>query len=471
MWKKMGRTEYALLLMTSYLLLMPLALAMSLQFTWVFYIGAGGCLALIKKNQWFEQNARYLYFFISIGMLTSYFDLLTYPLFTWGFPLLWWLVTGCRDITGWKRVKRVAASGTAWIAGYGLMWVMKWVAGSVILGRDLFGGAISEVFLRSGVREDAAMGLSDRLDVIYQNWLHYQYPVYFAVLLLWLLWAGFRALRYGWHSSRDSYAYLLTGCSGIVWYMVLADHTRIHHFFTYRIFNVSVMAFLLLLADSVLPGRDSSERQIRGKRGAAAVLLAGGIIWGAAAGCAFLAREEVRTTNAQHPAEMRELEPGGVLEYTFVPAFSKITNLCVCLEAEQPEGMLEISIAREGEVLWVENVELGDFVENSYRNVPVEWNLRPGEEYKIQYKVTGNDGLVRVTIVGPENEPLEEIGQVVLNGEQVSGQPAVIFSYWTHPLSKKRLLFLACSWFGVLAGTAVTGYTAAEELRRRKRKR
>ena len=39
---------WGLLMFTSYFLLMPLAMPLSLQFTWVFYIGAIGCFILLK---------------------------------------------------------------------------------------------------------------------------------------------------------------------------------------------------------------------------------------------------------------------------------------------------------------------------------------------------------------------------------------------------------------------------------------
>jgi len=462
--KRTGRTEHVLLLMTSYILLMPQALAMSLQFTWVFYIGTIGCLVLIRKNEWFEQNFRYVYLFVVTGLLTSYFDLLTYPLFTWGFPLLWWLVTGNRDITGLKRLWRVVISGIGWIAGYALMWVMKWAAGSLILGRDLFEGAINEVFVQSGTREDLTMDILTRLNAVYQNWRHYEYSVYAVILTAWLVWAAYKALKNGWHSSRDDYAYLLVGASSIVWYMALANHTAGHHFFTYRIFNVSVTAFLLLIVGSVIPYREDGGVQIRSKRGRRLTALCGALLSVAAGGCSFLAREEIPVTNAQCPSELMELSEGEALEFQFTPAYSRLRNICVCLSADKPDGALEISVSRQGETLYCETVDIERFEESDYDYVPVEWDLRAGESYTVCYTVTGNDGPVRLALTEPGNAPLQEIRQVVLNGEQTDGQPVVILAYWNRPIVKTRLLFLAFSWIGLLTGIAVTVYTALTEM-------
>lgn len=465
--KKTGRIEYVLLLMTSYLLLMPLALAMCLQYTWVFYIASISGLMLMWKNEWFEKNERYLYFFIVTGLLTSYFDLLTYPLFTWGYPLLWWLVTGNRDITGWKRVKRVIASGFAWIAGYAFMWIMKWVMGSLILKRNLFEDAIAEVFLRSGMGEGANLGITARLDAVYQNWLRYAYPVYFLILALWLLWVCFRAFRYGWHTSRDSYAYLLTACSSIVWYLVLVNHTTLHAFFTYRIFNISVTSFLLLLAGSVIPYRDKGEFYVRGQKRGRVTLAAGIILCIAAGGCFFLAREEIPVTNAYCSGLEKELDNGEMLEFSFVPTFSRIKNIGICLTADEMDGILEISVSHQGEVLYWEQVEISQFENGDIYYMPIMWKLHKGERYKVEYKISGNSSQVRLLVTEPGNEPLQEISGMTLNGMEQGGQPIIFIKYWNRPGIKKRFLFLACSWFAVWAGTMVTGGTALAVLRYR----
>ena len=94
---------HVLMLGTSWLLLNPSALSLSLQYTWVFYIAFGGTLVLLRKRAYFSSGLCYVYFFIAMGMLTSYFDLLTYPLLTWGIPLLWWTVLG-----GHREEKSVA---------------------------------------------------------------------------------------------------------------------------------------------------------------------------------------------------------------------------------------------------------------------------------------------------------------------------------------------------------------------------
>lgn len=455
--KKTGRMEYVLLLMTSWFLLMPMALAMSLQFTWVFYTGTLGCLVLVQRQEWFEKCHRYIYLFLILGLLTSYFDLLTYPLFTWGTPVLWWMVTGNKDITGFRRVRRVAVAGTGWIAGYAGMWVMKWVVGSVILGENLFEGAFNEVLLRSGAQEGGLYSdFYARLDAVYRNWRHYEYHLYFIVLAIWLIWVILKAFRKGWYLDRDCHAYFLIGLSSIVWYMVLSNHTAEHHFFTYRIFNVSIISFLILLVSSVLPPEERGTGHLCKKRDPRAAIVTVVVLCVAACIFPFLAREEICATNAQCPSEPKMLETGKMLEYGFVPAYSRIRNICICLEPDEPEGMLDIVVLKQSEIIYRENVELEEFAETGYTYLPVEWDLCAGEAYNIQYSVVGNSSPVRVAVTAPDSEPLKEFSQVVLNGEPVEGQPVVIITYWNRPIVKSRLIFLALSWLGILMSAVIS---------------
>ena len=60
---------------------------MSLQYSPVFYISVISTLFVFLKYDRYRE--RIFFIFLVSGMLTSFFDLLTYPLLTWGMPALW----------------------------------------------------------------------------------------------------------------------------------------------------------------------------------------------------------------------------------------------------------------------------------------------------------------------------------------------------------------------------------------------
>lgn len=179
---------YVLVLATSYVLLSSIAMPLGLQFSWVFYIAHIGTLILLLKTDFIEKNHRYIYFFMALGMFTSYFDLLTYPLATWGLPLVWWIVMTERDEKESFWTDRVVFSGVSWIAGYAGMWCMKWVLATLILGRNIFESAIGRTSYWSGLQQTEESALSGRLQAIYINWKHYEYKVYGVILAAWLIW-------------------------------------------------------------------------------------------------------------------------------------------------------------------------------------------------------------------------------------------------------------------------------------------
>ncbi len=83
---------YGISYLLMYLVLNPVSLAMSLMFSPLFYIMTIISIVLLRKWNYFIKGERYLYFFSLSGMLTAYFDLLSYPLVSLCIPLIIFLV-------------------------------------------------------------------------------------------------------------------------------------------------------------------------------------------------------------------------------------------------------------------------------------------------------------------------------------------------------------------------------------------
>ena len=204
------------------------------------------------------------FFFLIIGMMTSYFDLLTYPLITWGIPIVWWLIINEENLTAKKYLEQVILLGIAWIIGYGGMWFGKWILASIVLNKNIIVEALKEVLLRTSAYNEVTFSQSNRFYAIYMNWKHYNYKLYVFILLGWLCYWLTHGFFFGWSKlSREKYpAYLLIGCSSFAWYLVLMNHTQIHHAFTYRIFGISIAAFFAIVLESTNQ-KDHMIRNIR----------------------------------------------------------------------------------------------------------------------------------------------------------------------------------------------------------------
>lgn len=86
-------------------------------------------------------------------MLTSFLDLLTYPLYTWAFPLLLLILLSEDGQKALNYVKTVVVSGLGWILGYAGMWFGKWALAGWIVHRNVIQEAWKEVLFRSGSEE------------------------------------------------------------------------------------------------------------------------------------------------------------------------------------------------------------------------------------------------------------------------------------------------------------------------------
>lgn len=444
--------RYVCMLVSSYVLVMPFAVNLSLQFSWVFYIGMAGTFVLLSKHEFLEANSRYIYFFLVLGMLTSYFDLLTYPLFTWGVPLVWWLVMDDEPRTKGQWCGRVVATGLGWIAGYAFMWVMKWILATPVLGHNVFEEALNEVFFRSGALENEIYGLAGRLNAVYINWRHYEYKAYAILLAGWLLWWFLHIAAGKGTAGAKRHAYFLVGISSFVWYFVLANHTQIHHFFTYRIFGVTILAFLAMALDSV--SKDAARASFR-KRVCVWVFL--GIAVCASVPLAFLAREELFVVNGEEEFIQIPLEQGRQIKVSFTPAFRVIKHLGLGLECSGTQGQYLITLWRDDVPEYQTTIPVGK--EGNMQNFDIDQELDRNHEYLLTVEVQDNDAPVDVWVTANGAMPLTEFGTLNLNGQSVEGQLLTGITYWCKPVSKMRLLFLAGSWTGLLmaAGYAFLG--------------
>lgn len=451
-WQKKGGI-YGLIMFTSYALLMPIALMFSLQFTWVFYIAMLAALLLICKGEWAVEKQRYIFVFCVVGMLTSYFDLLTYPVFTWGIPVLWWIMMREPEGNGVQRIVEVIVSGISWVLGYGMLWVMKWFLGSFALRQNIIREAVNEVFLRSGMEEK--LSVTERFGAAYVNWEHYGYFIYVLILLTWLIWGLARGLRKGWNIHYNIFAYCLVGVSSVVWYYVLANHTLAHHFFTYRIFNVSILAFLAIWAGAfgVDSGRGSVQKdwQVR--------FLAIMLIGIGSVGSAFMAREGIWANNGYVTNHLVQLSDQDVMSMEFRPTFSRINEVGICVIASKKSGLIEVTVLDGEQVIYQESSSIENWGEEAYHALPVKWKLEAGKRYILQIRLLGNDEAVAILVTDEGNLPMNEYGTLWVNEEAIEGQIVSGVTYWHYPTSRKTQLFLIFTWMGILSCLALALYT------------
>lgn len=152
----------------------------SLQFFPVLAITLGGATLLCNDNNRINSNIG-LFFFI-IGSITSFFDLLTTPLLTLGFPLLVWISLQPDEQTEIKKdVVTIFKHSVSWFSGFALTWVTKWLLGTIVLGENIFSDAWEQSVYRLEVEDFT------RWDAICQNFGMLNFPLIIIALSLILI--------------------------------------------------------------------------------------------------------------------------------------------------------------------------------------------------------------------------------------------------------------------------------------------
>ncbi len=241
-----------------YLFLCPISLFSSLQFSPCFYImmlalivlfGVGKALNDIRRN----------YLFLLTGILTAYFDLLTYPFITLGVPLIAYLGTDYKRLSenricGWKNVFFHTIS---WGIGYGGMWSAKWIIASMLTDENIIYDAYKEIKYRSGffsVKHSYYDTLKLNLSICNGK-----------VFLLAVFGIGIYILivRMKNHISIDRsllpFAGMLLTVSlyPFVWYFFTKNHSSSHSYFTWRELGISVYGIFMISVLRIRQFRES----------------------------------------------------------------------------------------------------------------------------------------------------------------------------------------------------------------------
>jgi len=244
---------YAMGLAGSLVFVKIYVLPMSLGFVGVFNLMFIAILAvLLLPSKQPLDGAKIDCLFLIIGSLTSFIDLFTTPLITLGVPLLVLLI-----IYNQQKEASLAASfrlslriSGLWLAAYGLTWFSKWIIGSLVLKRNVIQTAMTAVFFRTQGNEAYPL---DRYRTLHLNFHHLMSGKELAVAVLVLLsgLAIFLLLCRRCRLMRKHLVFLWVAVYPYFWYSLIANHSQIHHWFTYRAQLVSLMGGFAFLAGIV----------------------------------------------------------------------------------------------------------------------------------------------------------------------------------------------------------------------------
>lgn len=224
-----------------WIFLNPVATMMSLQFNSVFIIILFSLLTILHMKKRGKLNTLYKcgLFFMLIGAVTSYVDLLTYPMTTLGIPLILWFALDHSDIII-ENTKKVFAISIFWLVGYSGMWGCKWLLGSILTGNNLFKNAFETIRIRtSSSFGDVSFVFIDVIKRQAEASRNATWKIAFMLAFVIFIYKLFRYRAKVFHLLLP---YAIIATYPLIWYAVLKNHSFGHYFFTYRESAISLYA-------------------------------------------------------------------------------------------------------------------------------------------------------------------------------------------------------------------------------------
>lgn len=248
-------TKYMFPFAMSLIVLNPAAAAMSLQFSSIYYLVLISMILILKNHAQWSEKKRYPYVFFILGMLTVFFDFLTYPMAALCMPLILVLILENQSTEQhWlQTMKDIIIAGVCFVSGYVGMWAGKWMISSLILQENIFVDAINQFTVHTGntVIEGEAI---TKMGALFRNIRVISRWPYVFVLGGYFI---FSCLNIDWKNIRNSiFKVIPFFCVSIVplaWICVTSSHASWCYWYTYRGFMATVFGGFCIL--KILPQR------------------------------------------------------------------------------------------------------------------------------------------------------------------------------------------------------------------------
>ena len=200
-----------------------------------FFLAVVASIYLLARYEKIKSFS--IYFFI-IGACTCFLDLLTTPLVTFGIPAVFYFLCKQKEenLNLKEEIKDFLKIGIAWVAGFSILWLAKWVITDVLYGRNLISIGLGQAGYRmSGAIKKASLWEEYEL-VLKQNFYYFtSVPIILVIVAsIGYFIARIKKVEQMKIQIKELLPYLVIGILPFIWYLVLRNHSSFHAFFTYR---------------------------------------------------------------------------------------------------------------------------------------------------------------------------------------------------------------------------------------------
>ena len=235
----------------------------SLSLSICFYIMNLSVLIQLKRDEYLFSKNKYGIFFLLVGISTSYFDLLTYPIITLLYPLAIYFVFHMSTLV--QNIKKVLIYSIEWGIGYVFMWASKWILTDIFTGINTINDAFGTIGMRTQSVDNVSR-MEGFFNVIifhikpYTNWCYILLALILVVGIIVKV-CNIKCVRFT-QNLKNSIVFWIIALFPFVWLLVIQNHSVYHWQFTCRIIAATVFAVIVAI-HTMLSGISKDSESIK----------------------------------------------------------------------------------------------------------------------------------------------------------------------------------------------------------------
>ncbi len=248
LWKKQKKMIIPYLV--SLLFINPFVISQSMQFSCIYYLMNIALLIIVLFYDKLKEKGYLKFAFLIFGILTSFFDLLTYPSATLTVPLIA-VIWFDESETFKDKFLTIFKLCAFWAIGYFGFWILKWAIGSIITHQNLFKDALSQ----AQTRIDGDISYAPSKILVYFAFLinikpliNIKNAVILCVIAICMCYLIVKYKKEYKIAKSQIFSFVIIALIPIVWQLVLHNHSYEHYWFTFRAYVGTIFALLSIFA-------------------------------------------------------------------------------------------------------------------------------------------------------------------------------------------------------------------------------
>ncbi len=232
--------------------------AYSMQYSSVFYIFMVGLIILFLKFSKWHNTDKMVMYFMMLGVSTSYFDILTYPLVTFGIPIcIYFCISENTNFS--ESIKYLLLYGFAWGMGYGGMWGSKWIVVSIFTNQNIALDVLGAIKTRTSM----TAGWGDEiniLEMLFCNFKAFTRNPFIIFVIMFCIHKINQIVKFS-NGKKEYMIFIVISFLPVLWYIAIPNHSMTHWWlFTYKellITAFAILCFCTKMADGNLKLADN----------------------------------------------------------------------------------------------------------------------------------------------------------------------------------------------------------------------